>query len=308
MNWWGFSFGNSFFFFFFVTPSVSHCYFWFLSKQLCDLFYLIDQNTANPSPASLLLFVQSIARTNLEIELLQRGDSIIGVPSTSSSSSSHQASASTSTSSPTPGTSSASWNSPGLELHFSSSPTPSGSASAAPPGGAPLSPWSLLPKRSCLLPLLHVLATHSKILTTQSYSQLWSHISGLAAPSDSSATSSASLCRYEKEVPLLVQDVSCLLIQMVLILPLPLHRQHLTCLVQRLFNVLTVQITTQLTCRLGERKRKLYKTLTFSEWNLAALMSCVVACLDDSHLYIVIYTYLLDLIIFDSQYFELEHF
>merc|ERR1712071_221463 len=47
-----------------------------------------------------------------------------------------------------------------------------------------------------------------------------------------------------------------------------------------------VQITTQLTCRLGDRKRKLYKTLTFSEWNLAALMSCVVTCLDDSHLYI----------------------
>lgn len=259
------------------------------------------QVTATPSPASLVLFVQSIARTNLEIELLQRGDCIFGDAGRSSSSS-H-----TTSNSPTPGTSSASWNSPGLELHFSSSPTPGtsggsgsggsggggggGGASAATAASASHAtpPWSLLPKRSCLLPLLHVLATHTKVLTTRCYTDLWSRIAGLEPDHQESAPSSpscSSLGRYDKEVPLLVQDVVCLLIQMVLILPLPLERQHFICLVQRLFNLLAVQITAQLTCRLGEKKRKLYKSLTFGDWNLAALMSSVVAFMEDSHLYI----------------------
>ena len=235
------------------------------------------QITPTPSPASLFLFVQSIARTNLEIELLQRGDTITRNSATSQ--------VATSGSSPTPpGTSSASWNSPGLELRFSSSPTPGSSTGTS----SAMQPWSLLPKRSCMLPLLHVLATHSKILTVRAYSQLWSQISGLHLPmegGDPHSPQAASVSRCETDVPLLIQDVSCLLLQMILVLPLPLERRHFTCLIQRLFNVAAVQIAAQLTCQLGEKKRKLYKMLTASEWNLAALMSCVVGFLDDSHLY-----------------------
>ena len=139
-----------------------------------------------------------------------------------------------------------------------------------------------------MLPLLHVLATHSKILTVRAYSQLWSQISGLHLPmegGDPHSPQAASVSRCETDVPLLIQDVSCLLLQMILVLPLPLERRHFTCLIQRLFNVAAVQIAAQLTCQLGEKKRKLYKMLTASEWNLAALMSCVVGFLDDSHLY-----------------------
>lgn len=263
------------------------------------------QITTTPSPASLFLFVQSIARTNLEIELLQRGDSITRSTVTASQLTGTGGSGcdggigvsgfGASSSPIPPGTSSASWNSPGLELRFSSSPTPGASTGGIGGGLTHTQPWSLLPKRSCLLPLLHVLATHSKILTVRPYSQLWSQISGLNStlegdphgPASASASSaaSASVSRCEKQVPLLVQDMSCLLLQMVLVLPLPLERRHFTCLIQRLFNVVAVQIAAQLTCQLGEKKRKLYKILTVSEWNLEALVSCVVGFLDSSHLY-----------------------
>ena len=260
------------------------------------------QITSTPSPASLFLFVQSIARTNLEIELMQRGDSIIrnsGLMTGSCSGAASCTSASTTTpgmhghqavgdSSPTPGTSSASWISPGLELRFSSSPTPSGcSAGSSQTVSHSTSPWSLLPKRSCLLPLLHVLATHSKILSTRSHQIVWSRIAGLDWSSldntDSLSRSVANRC--ELEVPLLILDVPCLLIQMVLILPLPLERRHFVCLVQRLFNLTVVQIITQLSCRLGEKKRSVYKTLSLSDWNVAALMSYVISNLEDTHLY-----------------------
>ena len=241
------------------------------------------QVTATPSPASLFLFVQSVARTNLEIELLQRGDSITR---------GSVASQPTSDSSPTPGTSSANWNSPGLELRFSSSPVlncSAGSAAGATSAqSSSLLPWSLLPKRSCSLPLLHVLATHSKILTGRLYAQIWSQISGLAQEQEQqygAGASCSSVSRCEKQVPLLVQDISSLLLQMILVLPLPFDRRHLTCLVQRLFNVVIVQIASQLTCQMADKKRRMYKMLAVSEWNLAALVSHIVACLEDTHLY-----------------------
>lgn len=267
------------------------------------------QITPTPSPASLFLFVQSIARTNLEIELLQRGNSlgrgtassstVIRSTSTHLNSSSSNAFASgsntssgrmVSASSPTPGTSSANWNSPGLELRFSSSPTPSGSSAGSGASSHSTSPWSLLPKRSCLLPLLHVLATHSKILTTRPYRQLWSQVTGYDWSNTGhvdydSSDRATSVGRCEKDVPLLIQDVSSLLIQMVLILPLPLERRHFACLVQRLFNLLVVQIMAQQTVALGEVKRNLYKSSSPSDWSLVTLMACVLHHLDGSPLY-----------------------
>ena len=265
------------------------------------------QITPSPSPASLFLFVQSIASANLEIELLQRGDSLnrnASFPSASGStaacpnisldpvagpavvvvsgnSSQHHPSGS----SPTPGTSSANWNSPGLELRFSSSPTPTGISATSGSSSSSTSPWSLLPKRSCMLALLHVLATHSKILTTRPYQHLWSQISGIHSSSSAEKVDSASVIKYEREVPLMVQDVSSLLLQFVLILPLPLERRHFVCIVQRLFNLVLVQITAQLTCRFGEKKRKQYKSLNGSELDLVGLTSFVVASFDDSQLY-----------------------
>jgi E3 ubiquitin-protein ligase UBR3 len=258
-------------------------------------FSRFRQITPTSSPASHFLFVQSIARTNLEIELMQRNDSIIqSVGLITGSSAGNSASVSSVTcsmhgqaigeSSPTPGTSSASWISPGLELRFSSSPTPSGSSigSSSQSMAYSTSPWSLLPKRSCLLPLLHVLATNSKMHGIRSHQHIWSRIAGL----DTSESFSRTLANTsEMEVPLLIQDVPCLLIQMVLILPLPLEQRHFICLLQRFFNLTMVQIIMQLSCRLGGKKRAIYKSLSLSDWNFAALMSFLISNMEETHLY-----------------------
>ena len=253
------------------------------------------QITQSPSPASLFLFVQSIARANLEIELLQRGDSLNRGSPQSSASGSLAACSNISLesvaghhsgSSPTPGTSSANWNSPGLELRFSSSPTPPGLNAAAGLSSSSTSPWSLLPKRSCMLALLHVLSTHSKILATRPYQELWSQISGMPSNGKVDRFDTALIVKYERDVPLMAQDVSSLLLQFVLILPLPLERQHFICIVQRLFNLVLVQITAQLTCHFGEKKRKQCKSLNGSDWNIMGLASFVIASLDDSQLFL----------------------
>ena len=141
-----------------------------------------------------------------------------------------------------------------------------------------------------MLPLLHVLATHSKILTTRPYQQLWAQIAGhdySTSPHEDydSLAQAAPVSRCDKEVPLLVQDASCLLIQMVLILPLPLERRHFCCLVQQLFNLVVVQIMAQLSTTLGEKKRKLCKALAQRDWDLTSIMICVLHNLTDSLLY-----------------------
>lgn len=82
-----------------------------------------------------------------------------------------------------------------------------------------------------------------------------------------------------------MQDVACLLIQMVLVLPLPLERRHFICLVQRLFNLTVVQIVMQLSCRLSEKQRKIYKTLSLTDWNLAGLMSFLIGNMEETRLY-----------------------
>lgn len=51
------------------------------------------QKTSSPTPQSLFLFVSSIARTNLEVELVQRGGSLV----TSASSSGHTSGSSSAT-------------------------------------------------------------------------------------------------------------------------------------------------------------------------------------------------------------------
>ncbi|XP_023241163.1 E3 ubiquitin-protein ligase ubr3-like, partial [Centruroides sculpturatus] len=108
-----------------------------------------------PNPQYLLLFVCSIARTNLEIELLQR----VG--------------------------------------NFS----------------------SLAIKKSCFVPLFHVLALYTKVLVQTPYAQLWSQLTGMSLDGQNS-----SLAHIEREVPLFLRDVVALLLQITLTLPLNLDK------------------------------------------------------------------------------------
>ncbi|KAK6617898.1 hypothetical protein RUM43_014127 [Polyplax serrata] len=126
------------------------------------------QKTDHPSPQSLFLFVSSIARTNLEIEIVQKGGSFL-VTSVDS---------------------------------------------------------SLSPKRSCIVPLLHVLAIHGRILAQWPIWLTWQQLTQL--PLEETGT---QLANIEKEVPLLLRDPIALLIQFLLFLPINLDQSYFSCLI-----------------------------------------------------------------------------
>lgn len=132
------------------------------------------QKVAPPMHQSLFLFVTSIARTNLEIELIQRGGSLLNSvePSTSTST------------------------------------------------GSNTNSLRLMPNRDCIVPLLHVLAVHARLLSQWPTWKVWQQITGI----QDSPTSPMALTPIEKQVPLLLKDPTALLIQFVLLLPLHLDQ------------------------------------------------------------------------------------
>uniref|UniRef100_T1JNI2 E3 ubiquitin-protein ligase n=1 Tax=Strigamia maritima TaxID=126957 RepID=T1JNI2_STRMM len=142
---------------------------------------------------SIFLFICSIARTNLEIEIVQRGGNLCSSSST-------------------------------------------------------------VRRRPCFIPLLHVLAMHSKILSPKPYTQVWAQITGITSED---GQSSISIC--EKEVPLLLKDIPALLLQLVLILPIHIDKAYYSCMVRVLYNVVYVQILSQLSCRLTEEQRNSWR-------------------------------------------------
>ncbi|KAG8223709.1 hypothetical protein J437_LFUL004074 [Ladona fulva] len=208
------------------------------------------------SPQSIFLVVSSIARTNLEVEIIQRGGTLC-TPANGSSSASTSSTLST----------------------------------------------SLIPKRSCLVPLLHVLAVHARLLAHWPAWQTLTRISGVSGsscsppiPSSSSrhlnrrqsdssllagetcavqlplkiplpaeGTSSTlavqpleeslALSPKERDVPLLLRDPTALLTQFILLLPLQLELRYFTCIVKILYNLLYFQVLAQLSCNMPERRR-----------------------------------------------------
>lgn len=122
-------------------------------------------------PQSLFLFVTSIARTNLEVELIQRGGTLV-LPS----------------------------NEP---------------------------PYPLLPKRDCIVPLLHVLAAHARVARVLAMWPAWitfKQLCGLMTTKVPITT----LAPIEREVPLLLHDPIALLLQFILLLPLHLDQSTKT--------------------------------------------------------------------------------
>ncbi|XP_041366438.1 E3 ubiquitin-protein ligase UBR3-like [Gigantopelta aegis] len=144
----------------------------------------------------VLLFVCSVARTNLEVELLQRG----------------------------------------------------GTLDKPPP--------SIFTKKNCFLPMLHVLSLHSKLLTMRPtpYTDLWAHITGVSLTGDST-----SVTKYQKNVPLLLKDVTALLIQFILTLPISMETEHFDFLVQMLYNVVYVQALAVMSCKFTSEEREAWR-------------------------------------------------
>ncbi|XP_039300953.1 E3 ubiquitin-protein ligase Ubr3-like, partial [Nilaparvata lugens] len=117
----------------------------------------------NCNPQMLFLFVSSVARTNLEIELVQRGGSLCSLSSMDQ---------------------------------------------------------SLIPKRSCIMPLLHVLAEHAKKLAQWPAWETWQQLAGCASQDDTAP----ALIPAEPPMPLMLRDPTALLIHFILLLPLHLDQ------------------------------------------------------------------------------------
>lgn len=174
-----------------------------------------------PNPHSLLLFVCSIARTNLEIELLQRGG------------------------------------------NFS----------------------SVAVKKSCFVPLFHVLALYTKVLMQTPYAQLWSQLTGMSLDGQNS-----SLAHIEREVPLFLRDVIALLLQIILTLPLNVDKAFYTCVVQILYNLACLQAVAQISFNTTQNQRmgwKLYANDAQGQMkNIGVIFGMAIDYLEHSSLYI----------------------
>ncbi|XP_066151735.1 E3 ubiquitin-protein ligase Ubr3 [Euwallacea fornicatus] len=182
-----------------------------------------------PIPQSLFLFVTSIARTNLEVELVQRGGTLVISPS--------------------------------------DPPNP------------------LLPKRDCIVPLLHVLAVHARVARSIARWPAWMTFQQLCGlPSKDPVT---SLAPIEREVPVLLKDPVALLLQFVLLLPLHLDQTYFTSTVQMVFNLLYYQVVAQVSCGLtsAERSKATKDASTETVTNLCDALGLVNECLGHTDLY-----------------------
>lgn len=203
-------------------------------------------------PQSLFLFVTSIARTNLEVELIQRGGSLV-IPT----------------------------NEP---------------------------PYPLLPKRDCIVPLLHVLAAHARVARVLGKWPTWitfKQLCGLL----STKVPITTIAPIEREVPLLLRDPIALLLQYILLLPLHLdqskkniHRKNVrvclliffslayfTTTVQMVYNLLYYQVVTQVSCGLtnAERTRITSESPSSSQEirNFCDALALINDCLGPTELY-----------------------
>lgn len=218
------------------------------------------QKTKTPSHQSLFLFVASIARTNLELELVQRGGNLC------------------------------------TDLETLNSP--------------------LTPKRSCIVPLLHVLAIHARCLAVWPMWRMWQQLAGVEMEAETTA-----IAALEKEVPLLLRDPTAILLQLVLLLPLHIdeskfslvncsHTHYLQFMlfifilsfpvsayflsvVKVLYNLLYFQVLAQITCRLSDRERHVWRAAYENRQpalhevtTLEAAMALIIRLLEPSQIFL----------------------
>ncbi|KAJ8969229.1 hypothetical protein NQ317_002184, partial [Molorchus minor] len=146
-------------------------------------------------------------------------------------------------------------------------------------------PNPLLPKRDCIVPLLHVLAVHARVARVLAMWPAWmtfQQLCGLPAKVPVTA-----LAPIEREVPLLLRDPIALLLQFVLLLPLHLDQTYFTTTVQMVYNLLYYQVVAQVSCGLtgAERARAAAGSTSGQIANLYDALSLINECLGHTDLY-----------------------
>lgn len=107
-------------------------------------------------------------------------------------------------------------------------------------------------KKSCFIPLFHVLALNCHFLIPQYYTSLWSQLTGLEVPDDFRE----SIVQVDKEVPLLLVDTCAILIQLLFALPLNVDEKYYDSIVQNLYNLTVFQSFSQISCFFTKDERK----------------------------------------------------
>lgn len=178
------------------------------------------QKNCKPSHQSLFLFVTSVARTNFEIELVQRGGSLCDSPPTTIPLTPKRDCIGTLASLDALIYQSIFH----LVLPFIFSYASSTFITLI----YRFVRTNCNQKDTCIflsVALLHVLAMHARVLVTWPVHHVWQQ---LAIPLIEEPTSSFALTPREREVPLLLRDPTAMLIQFILLLPLHLDQSMRT--------------------------------------------------------------------------------
>lgn len=233
-------------------------------------------NDSSSSPRSLSIFLRTTVRANIEIELMQRDESMSLGPFHESA----------------PDQRSEMNSSENSSLHFDESTQgfsndayqAKSATSKFPTKGSSAYSWPLLPKRSCLSSLLHVLATQRKGLTVKPLSDVWKKLSGQGLMHSGRTHFEKVREEDESEAPLLTLDPTSLLVELTLCLPVPIQARQFRCAAQHLFNLLITQVITLRCQAMSSEKKKFYKENCICDWPLSALVSWVIRKLDASSL------------------------
>ncbi|XP_055914152.1 E3 ubiquitin-protein ligase Ubr3 isoform X3 [Eupeodes corollae] len=177
-------------------------------------------NRFPPTFRSLFLFVTSIARTNLESEIIQRGGTLCSNQST-----------------------------------------------------------RYKPKRECIVPLLHVLSVHVRVLVEWPLWRSWASLAGMPV------IDSAPVPSHCKEfIPSLFADPIALLLKFILLAPLHLDQVYFNCIVKVMYNLLYYQIVVKLCVALTDLEcdfiMEKYKTRSNTTPHLGKAMALVLSHTD----------------------------
>uniref|UniRef100_A0A7G3AHS3 E3 ubiquitin-protein ligase n=1 Tax=Lutzomyia longipalpis TaxID=7200 RepID=A0A7G3AHS3_LUTLO len=142
----------------------------------------------SPTLKSFFLFVTSIARTNLEAEIIQRGGSLCTDDSV-----------------------------------------------------------RYKPKRDCIVPLLHVLSVHVRVMIEWPMWQSWAKLCGIPLTDEAPVP-----VYFDEIIPSLLADPCALMLKFILLAPLHLDLAYFTCIVKAMFNLLYYQVVLQICVTLTE--------------------------------------------------------
>ncbi|CAB3374678.1 Hypothetical predicted protein [Cloeon dipterum] len=122
-------------------------------------------------------------------------------------------------------------------------------------------------RRACLVPFMQVLSYCTKSVATSPAWPVWQKVSGVIL------MSMDLVRRTEREVPILLQNPTALLIHLLLLLPTRLDHSQFTCIIKALYNLQYFQCLLQLMCSL--HIEDISNCCVEPPWDLRTLNGCI---------------------------------